>query len=819
MITVLDIKHKPALLLLIAFGVGISASNSLVGDHLLIARVSFLCAILLGTLFFRIHRSHYGYAILLFTLLALTAGILFHSSREASFEHSLLNRLAQCSDKDAAIYGRVTSRIESVSSIISVIDCDSVRIDSILVRCTERLGVQMSRNPTANAPEVGQYVEVSGSLSEIVAARNPYENSYTERLQRKYHIAALIYSHSGYDFVVRDSLQSLTLTDHIAAFADSVRTQISRSIGHIINDSITSAYVQAMLLGERQSLPPQSWQEFQRAGLSHILVVSGFNLSIIAAAFYYLLRLLRMRQRKLRIILSMLVAGLYALLIGAEPSMLRAAIVIVIFLVAKLTERKPDLINLTAAAACINLIINPNELFDIGFQLSYGAVFSLTILAPQLDRLFERPPLEEGVGKFMFFSSLKATTIGTAAIFFGTLPILAYHFHQVSLIGLITNILAIPLSGIITILGIILVPLSLISNWVASLYGEALQFFVRCLTFISGNASDFQYSIISVARPAFWGIMLYYFAIGYILSSPIRKVAYKKCVISAAFLLMLLLLRIPLAYSITKIDGSLTMTFFDVGQGDGILISTPNGKEYMIDVGGISVSGTTPAARSIIPFLKAEGVSSINALFITHMHADHYGGAPKLASEKYIDRIYTCGEKTTSHLAWTLDSIAMSSGIPVTTLRAGNILALDENVSLYVLNPEEAEPSAIGSRANHRSLALKLVYGKTSTLFLGDVEGVDEERLVQKYGEFLRSDIVKVAHHGSKTSSTTELIHTANPKYAVISVGKNNKFGHPSDEVIRRWFSSGATICRTDNDGAVILRSDGEHTQKVHWKN
>ncbi len=823
MISVLPLKHKPALQFFVAFGVGIATSHSFISDHAFSVKVSVLVLLALGITFLLFRHSLSSYKEYIYLLAVALLGVLSHSLVEASYEHSTLRKLANTSASEVTAFGRVASSERSGNHIFSVIQCDSIHIDSIHLKCQEKLGIQLYRDAIESAPQVGGYISIVGVAEEIVVARNPYDNSYTERLRRNENVCAIISSSSKYDIAVIDSTRRLSLTEQIAKFADNARTSISHSITTAIDDSNSSGYVRAMLLGERESIPTESWQEFQRTGLSHILVVSGFNLGIIAAVFFYILRLLRIRNRKMRILLTMIAVISYALLIGNQPSLLRAAIVVMLFLIAKLTERKTHLVNLSAAAACINLIINPNELFDIGFQLSYCAVFSLAIIAPQLDRLFASQKQEHEKSESSYLKTVRTASFGTLAVFLGMLPILAYHFHQQSIIGLLVNIIAIPLSGLITVLSIILIPLSLLSSWLTSLYADVLIFLVHFMTIIAKWGSSLPAATVSIAHPSIELILLYIAMLIYVLSSETRKRMYGKCTVCIAVALMFFGLNIPVSYSNTRQEGNLTMTFFDVGQGDGILITTPHGKEYMVDFGGISMSGSTSAERAIIPFLKAESISSLEGGFITHMHADHYGGAAILVSEGYVKHLYTCGEKTIGILARTLDSISIVNEVPVSCISDGEKIVLDDNVALYVLNPENMNTNISnfhdGSQVNHRSLVLKLVYENTSTLFLGDVEGVDEKRLVKKYGDFLHTDVVKVAHHGSKTSSTNELLSVTRPKYAIISVGKNNKFGHPSDEVVRKWNTSGAKVCRTDNDGAVILRTDGKTIEKVHWRN
>jgi competence protein ComEC len=273
---------------------------------------------------------------------------------------------------------------------------------------------------------------------------------------------------------------------------------------------------------------------------------------------------------------------------------------------------------------------------------------------------------------------------------------------------------------------------------------------------------------------------------------------------------------VPLVYALTNAKGKLTVTFFDVGQGDATLIRTPSGKNYMIDFGGKGQSRRSESERSILPFLRAEGISSIDGAFVSHMHYDHYAGLESLLKAGYIKQIYSCGEKTENLTAYALDSIAFYSKIPVEQVLQGREFS-DDELSIYVLSPA-ANSNGVVEDKNHRSIIIKLVYRNTSFLFLADAESGTERELTARYGTFLKSDVVKVAHHGSKTSSAQELISLTKPSYAIVSVGEHNSFGHPNENVLERWHGSGARVLSTAYSGALIFQSDGETVNQIDWK-
>ncbi|HEY6171794.1 MAG TPA: DNA internalization-related competence protein ComEC/Rec2 [Candidatus Kapabacteria bacterium] len=807
--------HKPALYTFAGIAAGILVSEHFVTEHSVFARISlclFLFTCATSWLLFRKNITFARYSVLFLTSVLL--GNLLHSSGEALYEESLLRKLASLVKEEVVLYGEVTTQLdESEFGTMYSLRADSARVGEWLYPISGVAAIQiplLSKGDIFFLPKEGDRLTIYGELQTLERKRNPYQINYTEKIRREYDVDAAVYLRSRYDYVI---------TEHVGKYQEnilvSLRKYVSAVLSSAISNSTASGFVEAVLIGADNSLPPETWQEFNRAGLTHILVVSGFNLGLVALFIYYLLRLLRIRSRVLRSTITLAIVITYLLVIGGGPSILRATIVVVVFLSARIFERKTDLLNITAAAACINLVINPNELFNVGFQLSYGAVFSLAVIAPQLDRLFLSDSNNVSA-KNEIIRVVSKTFIGTVAVFLGTLPILIYHYQQVSIIGLFVNILIIPVSGLITILGMLTIPLSLVSSFFASLYGEGLELLVKAALGVSQLASSLPFAMITLPRPTVIGIVLFASILIYCIFSQTRERLVGRMITSIGLSLLLFVMNVPFVYAITNAESKLTVVFFDVGQGDATLIRTPSGKHYMIDFGGRGQSGRSQAERSILPFLRAEGISSIDGAFVSHMHYDHYAGLEPLLKAGYIDKIYSCGERTENQTAYTLDSISYHSKIPVENVLQGEKI-IDGELSMYVLSPDAKSDNAVEDK-NHRSIIIKLVYGTTSFLFLADAESDAEKEIVDRYGMFLKSDVVKVAHHGSRTSSTPELIGLTKPSYAVISVGERNAFGHPNANVLERWYKSGARVMSTAHDGAVILQSDGQTLKQINWK-
>jgi competence protein ComEC len=258
----------------------------------------------------------------------------------------------------------------------------------------------------------------------------------------------------------------------------------------------------------------------------------------------------------------------------------------------------------------------------------------------------------------------------------------------------------------------------------------------------------------------------------------------------------------------------LRTTFLDVGQGDCVLVEWPGGK-MMIDTGPSSRSGDA-GRKVIVPYLRYCGVTSIDALLITHPDDDHLGGAVSVIDAITVQHVYRSGAWPVNQQTAAFDSILRERNIPVDQLHSGHMLQFNK-VRMYVLSPDSL--ASTGAACNNTSIVLRVLYGNVPMLLTGDAENKPEGRMIRRYGGMLSTKLLKLGHHGSRTSSTEEFLDVVCPAEAVISCGRLNRFKHPHPMTLKRTACSGARIHRTDIEGAVIFETDGRSLWKVNWRN
>ena len=514
------------------------------------------------------------------------------------------------------------------------------------------------------------------------------------------------------------------------------------------------AYLQIFILGDNTLLDEEIIASYRENGLSHLFSISGMHIGLFAGIIFFILKRISYNNYLNYSVVILFLIG-YSLLVGSPPSVIRSLTMYILFALNKLGNLRIKNIDIMCIVLIVLLLLKPYYLYNISFIYSYTISFSFVLYRSKIKKI-----------KKIFLKSLYTSFVA----FMVSLPICLYYFYQVNFLSIILNIFFIPL------VSMVIFPLSLIS-FLFPPAGEVLNFFTIILEQISLFIARYKIGIIYFSKPSTALIIIYYVCIILFL--------YNKKYI---FIFILLLYHKYLAY----FNPSFELAIFDVGQGDSLFIEYPHNKgNILIDTGG----GTNYqiVLENMIPYFRSKGIASIDYLIISHGDYDHMGEAINLVENFKVKKvIFNCGELNDleQELIKVLDKKEISYYSCIKELN------IDNNI-LYFLQTKEYD------NENDNSNVIYTELDGYKFMFMGDA-GVDKEKgILEKYN-ISNIDVLKVGHHGSKTSSGKEFIDEINPKYSVISVGKNNRYGHPNKEVLNNLEES--KIYRTDQDGSIMFK-------------
>ena len=650
-----------------------------------------------------------------------------------------------------------------------------------------RLRAVLDPDDTAmpSAMQLGNRFVFSATVYPLEEKRNPSQFNY-----KKYLASQNIYSQVG----IRE-IHNIS-TSHKTLSWVYLRQQVLEAIENNFSKE-NAPLAKALLIGYKNELDRSEKITFSRAGLSHIMAVSGLHVGFIIAPFWLIIPLFWGWRGGKQLGIFMLVGALffYAGLTGFSASVTRASIVGIFLAYGKLFHKVRDSKNLTAVAALIILLLNPSELFSIGFQLSFGAVYVILLTAPVIQR-----QLPDWV-KYRWFGTPVMVVIISFIVQVGLFPLLAYYFGEFSIVGPLANAFVVPFLGLVVPYALLMLLITKISAVAGHILNTPVDFFLSQLNWFVEMSVSWPWSWIQVHVESLLFFMIWANCIFLVASLLIPKLRWK------AVILLLALLCINQGKKVIQKlrPATLELTIFDVGQGDAALVTTPNNKHFLIDTGRWQPDYNS-AKYIIIPHLKKEGIEKLDAIFLSHPHADHIGGTIDLIESIPVDTIYNSGASYDSKLYHKYKRKAAEQQIPVVEVRHGEQIPLDPALRLFIYGPTD---SASESNVNNHSLVLEIIYGKTELLFMGDAEAAQEKRLLQNYPSHLDTDFLKVAHHGSKSSSSNKLLEKISAQFGVVSLARRNQFEHPHPEAVRRLRSNISNLYFTSLKGAMQFHSDG----------
>lgn len=537
-----------------------------------------------------------------------------------------------------------------------------------------------------------------------------------------------------------------------------------------------------LLLGARSHLDAGLEAEFQRAGILHLLAVSGAHVAVVLGFIQLLWRYLGLGQRAACLASVGWLLG-YAWLVGWRASVVRAVTVAVLVLAAWALRRHGNTVNTLAGAACLLLWVSPHQVREAGFQLSFAATLAL-LVASRLP--FERLPTRwRGLVRAMGLS------LGVTA---GTFPVLAWHFTGFSLVAPVVNLLALPLAGLIIPLGITGTFVGLVLPRIGRMVNWLTGWLLRLLMALAAAGSLPSAAYLRWPPPPAWVIAAYYGCLVWLLVRPARRFQ------GAARLLPFILPLLLAGLALIRPSPHFRLTFIDVGQGDAILIESA-GRRLLLDGGGGS-SWPDPTERTVAALLRL-GIRHLDYLVLTHPHADHQEGLEAVSAQLSVGGVILPAAFTGHPEVARWQTALSARGVPVHWASAGRALRLGQ-ARLELLWPPP-DPATSGME-NEFSLVIRLTWREFSALLVGDLEATGEAALLAstRLGSV---DLLKVGHHGARQATSQALLHGLQPRLAVISLGAGNRHGHPAPETILRLQQAGAAILRTDWHGMITIEA------------
>jgi competence protein ComEC len=591
--------------------------------------------------------------------------------------------------------------------------------------------------------------------------------------------------------------------------------------------------LKALIVGDRNGISPRVKEAFNRAGVSHLLAISGLHIGIVAtvsfAFFTWILShvrffLERAWTRKGAAVLSLFPVFAYGLIAGMSPSTQRAVIMVTVFLSTFLLERENDLMNTLAVAALLILVVYPPSLFSVSFQLSFSAVLSILYGLSQLSR-GRRIKQSEG---FRIRQKMSAFLWVSIFAILGTLPLTMLYFNQISIMGIAANFMMVPLVGFIAVpLGLLSLFLYPFSIQAASLCIRASAVVLSQVTDLLCFFSDFHFAALKTITPSYFEIGCFY-ALGWAIlnikhsrtemseeqekSLTGSRQKWTKIIVA----LLIFAIAADIWYGMNKRfwHKDLRVTVIDVGQGSAALLELPGGCCFLVDGGGFSDNAAFDVGAMVLaPFLWQKKIKTVDTLVLSHPNADHLNGLLYIAKHFNVKRIWTNHEEVNTQSYRCLSKIIADNNIEMPALE--NVVGVHEfnGVRLEVLYPP---PDFMVRRKkekwrneNNNSIVIRAAFRSKSFLFPGDIMERAERELAAIAGGRLKSTVLVSPHHGSSTSSTPLFLKQIDPRAVIISCGWGNPFGFPHPSVLERYQCRGCKIFRTDRQGAIIMSTDG----------
>ena len=671
------------------------------------------------------------------------------------------------------------------------------------VRVTARPTVVLSEFRSPPYFRFGDRVEINGRLEPPEPIEDFDYPAYLESqgIRSVSNFPEVVLISGGHGSQFRRGLSSVR-----RALADSLEKTVPEPAG---------AFGQAVLLGVRDGLPDSLVDDFRTTGASHLLAISGMHVGMALLMAASVGAYIFGRRRGIYLLIPLGVIWMYALLSGASPSALRATAMGTVYLLAIAVGRPRSLVPALALAALVMTAIDPRILSSISFQLSFAAMLGISVYVERIHEMLAPQPGASG---------LRSATVGavgvSVAATLATAPLVALHFGQLPLVGLPTTLLVLPAVPFALAFHAVAAFAGLVSDVVALPFAWLAWLFSSYVIAIVSAFARVPAATVSLGEAGTALVWVYYIALGVLMLTLTGYLPWRPRSpgsVSAVDLLR----RVSIPWQVTAValgaaclvwtavlsqpSGKLRVVFADVGQGDMTVITTPAGHRIVVD-GGPEPLSATEVLGAELPFWER----SVDLIVLTHPHSDHITGLNEILRRFDVDRVLSRRQEfqAPEYTAWT--DLVKDEGAEFTEAIPGVKLSFADGATVEVLGPPQMLLLGTESDMDNGSVIVRVEHGDRSFILTGDVFREGEAWLVGS-GQRLSGDVLKVAHHGSRTSSSQAFLDAVGPAAAVISVGSENSFGHPNPGVVERLSAvvDGSQLFTTAESGSVTFETDG----------
>ncbi len=674
--------------------------------------------------------------------------------------------------------------------------------NTYIVKVLENKKIPKSKNTKLILYSKAEYF-----AGDILRIEGNFEKGEIDRNYKGFNYRRYLKQNKIYGIVFSKSEEIIDKRKDINFIFEKINKAFNSQIDKLYKDEY-SGFMKGILIGNKNELDVQIENNFKTANISHILAISGLHISFIIIGVKFVLDKL-INSKKIKSFILIIFFIFFWFITGKSISCMRACIMNILVILSSIFYRKNSFYISFIYSLIFIIVLNPYHIFSVSMWLSYLGTLGIVLLYNLFYKILNKKL------KSKFISKSFALSLSAQILIF---PVMIYVFNIFSLNFFIANIVVSFFISYILAIGYISVFISFIFLPFAQVLVHIENLMLYIVFKTAEITSNLPFSKITLVTPSFIFIILYYILMFYFsIYFKNNKFKMLKVILNLNFRiivkkLFIFITIIILISQINIIDFKLKIYFLDVGQGDCTLIRTPYGKNIIIDGGDGNSDKYDYGEKVVYPYLLDRRIKKIDYLVASHADSDHMGGLIYILENMKVEQILLGIQSQESNQLKDLIDIANKKKVKIIILKAGDEIKIDKDIRIKVLFPIKNN-LILENSLNNNSLVFKLKYNNFSMLFTGDIEEIAENELINLYKDNLKSTILKIAHHGSKSSSSKEFLKSVSPQIAVIGVGKKNKYGHPNEEVLLRLKNYGINIYRTDESGEIEIevKENGEY--------